>query len=160
MDQALNVMKEERNKTADVALTLDYMSYSTYMQGNIRHALNLTDQWLSLDPEHERAQNNKKYYPQMLDDEDTASKKGDDGDANPEGATKGSYTFRNKRQLDEYRSSDEFATYEALCRGEDTHVYKHAHLLTCQYKRHHPMFYISPLKEETHYLDPWIVTYP
>ena len=24
--------------------------------------------------------------------------------------------------LDDYRSSEEFAAYEALCRGEDTHV--------------------------------------
>ena len=26
--------------------------------------------------------------------------------------------------LDDYRSSEEFAAYEALCRGEDTHVSK------------------------------------
>ena len=30
--------------------------------------------------------------------------------------------FQNKRILDDYRASEEFATYEALCRGEDTHV--------------------------------------
>ena len=30
--------------------------------------------------------------------------------------------FQNKRMLDDYRSSEEFASYEALCRGEETHV--------------------------------------
>lgn len=28
----------------------------------------------------------------------------------------------NKRQLDQYRSSEEYMTYEALCRGENTKV--------------------------------------
>ena len=34
-----------------------------------------------------------------------------------------------------------------------------AHHLTCQYKRHHPMFYINPLREETMNFKPWIVVY-
>ena len=38
-------------------------------------------------------------------------------------------------------------------------VYKYQHKLTCQYRRHHPMFYISPLKEEEFYLKPRIVIY-
>ena len=38
-------------------------------------------------------------------------------------------------------------------------VYEHAHKLTCQYRRHHPMFYINPLREEVMYLDPRIVIY-
>lgn len=31
--------------------------------------------------------------------------------------------------------------------------------LTCQYRRHHPLFYIRPLKEEVVYLDPRVVIF-
>ena len=41
----------------------------------------------------------------------------------------------------------------------DRQVYEHAHKLTCQYRRHHPMFYINPLREEVMYLDPRIVVF-
>ena len=34
-----------------------------------------------------------------------------------------------------------------------------AHKLTCQYKRHHPLFYIDPLKEETMSFKPWLAVY-
>ena len=38
-------------------------------------------------------------------------------------------------------------------------MYKYEHKLTCRYVRHHPIFYISPLKEEVFYLKPRIVVY-
>lgn len=34
-----------------------------------------------------------------------------------------------------------------------------AHKLTCQYKRHHPIYFYGPLKEETMFHEPWIVQY-
>ncbi len=34
-----------------------------------------------------------------------------------------------------------------------------AHQLKCQYKRHHPLFYYGPLREETLFSNPWIVLY-
>lgn len=37
--------------------------------------------------------------------------------------------------------------------------HKDRHHLTCQYRRHHPMFYISPLKEEVMFLKPRIVVF-
>ena len=66
------------------------------------------------EPDHVRAQNNKRYYEQMLMEEAAERRKGDEGDAPPE--------FKNQRILDDYRASEEFMTYEALCRGEETHV--------------------------------------
>ena len=65
------------------------------------------------EPDHSRASSNKYFYEQIIDEEDKNSKKrGDDAPA----------PFKNKRQLDEYRTSDEFTNYEALCRGEDVKV--------------------------------------
>lgn len=65
------------------------------------------------EPDHVRAQNNKAYYEQLIKEEEENRRKGDEGPPPP---------VKNKRILDEYRQSEEFATYEALCRGEDTHV--------------------------------------
>lgn len=59
-------------------------------------------------PENTRAQNNKVYYEKVLHED--VQKRGDDGEV------------VNKRQLDSYRSSEEYMTYEALCRGEHTQV--------------------------------------
>ena len=53
----------------------------------------------------------------MIEEEEKNSKKrGDDGQV-PAGKD-----FVNKRQLDEYRTSEEYSNYEALCRGEQTVV--------------------------------------
>jgi len=65
-----------------------------------------------LEPYHVRAQNNKRYYQQLL----TENGVGDNA------ATQ--QITRNKPE-DDYRSSAEFKTYEKLCRGEKTHVTKH-----------------------------------
>lgn len=37
--------------------------------------------------------------------------------------------------------------------------YKDEKVLTCQYRRHHPLFYIRPLKEEVVYVRPRIAVY-
>lgn len=64
----------------------------------------------STDPDHTRARGNKDYYEKVLREEDENSKRGDDGEV------------VNKRQLDEYRSGEEYMKYEALCRGEHVQV--------------------------------------
>jgi len=154
MQQALSQWNEEHTKTIDKATLLDYLSFSASMQGNTRAALNYTIEWLTLEPGHQRALNNKKYYEQVLEEAEAERRKGDEGDLPVQ-----EEEFKNERILDDYRSSMEFATYEALCRNEITRHDPTAHLLTCQYKRHHPLYYIRPLKEETMYLKPWIVIY-
>lgn len=71
-------------------------------------------------PHHTRAQNNRKYYEKLLEEQRRKQhRRGEDGeeDVNTEAPNK--YT---ERPLDEYRKSDEFQTYESLCRGEDTQV--------------------------------------
>ncbi|KAI0236972.1 Prolyl 4-hydroxylase subunit alpha-1 [Lamellibrachia satsuma] len=169
MQHALDVERSQEQSSLDEALLLDYLAYSTYLQGNLKHALNLTNELLvlgsrsihgamlipSLHPIHMRAKNNKKYYEEMIVQEEKKkheSAGGDTGEVETD-------VIKNKRQLDDYRRSSDFSAYEALCRGEETHVYEHAHKLTCQYRRHHPMFYINPLREEVMYLDPRIVVF-
>jgi prolyl 4-hydroxylase len=153
MSHAWDTYEASANATkSQIASVIDYLAYAVYVQGNTEKALELTERWLELEPDHVRAQNNKQYYEQMLA-EQNQQRKGDEGtDAVP-------VTFKNERQLDEYRSSPEFQAYEALCRGEDVVPNPDAHKLTCQYKRHHPIFYLAPLREETMFLDPRIVVY-
>lgn len=63
-------------------------------------------------PEHTRAKNNKAYYEKLLLTDKYAEGREDLGET----------IVRNPRNVDEYRNSHEFTTYEALCRGEDTQV--------------------------------------
>jgi hypothetical protein len=72
--------------------------------------------WMVTEPDHVRAQNNRAYYQQLIRDEEEERRKGDDG------APPIDSSVKNRRILDDYRQSEEFATYEALCRGETTHV--------------------------------------
>ena len=70
------------------------------------------------EPDHVRAQNNKRYY------EEAIAKAAADKSAGPsnDDAADMRSGVKNERKLDEYRNSQEFRAYEALCRGEKTHV--------------------------------------
>ncbi|ELU04127.1 hypothetical protein CAPTEDRAFT_149240 [Capitella teleta] len=157
MQEALDQLAQEESKSVEEESVLDYLSYALYVQGNLRHARNITQRLLDLVPEHTRAQNNLNHYNQLIakeEQEEGVRKKGDDG------ALKDA--IMNDRFLneeDQYRASPEFQTYEALCRGEDVVPVKDPHKLTCQYRFWHPMFYINPLREETASLEPWIAVY-
>lgn len=156
MNEAMHKLEKEQNKTVSKAEVIDYLSFSAYKQGNVRHALTLTNELLSLVPNHSRALNNKEYFIKMLKEEDESKKKmGDDGSDLQE-----DQPIKNEQKIDEYRSSDEFIMYERLCRGENTHDYKHKHKLVCRYKtNNHPLLILSPAKEEEIYLDPYLVIY-
>lgn len=68
----------------------------------------------ALVPDHQRAKNNKYYFEKIIAEEQasTGQQRGDTGEA----------LLRNPRHIDEYRNSEEFYTYERLCRGEETQV--------------------------------------
>ena len=70
------------------------------------------------DPSHVRAANNKRYYMEIIEEEEKKKLESPDAGA----ADNEKDTVTNKRQLDDYRKSSDFSSYEALCRGEDTHV--------------------------------------
>jgi prolyl 4-hydroxylase len=146
MTESLNIIDREEKKTVNKAVLLDYLSYALYMQGNIFHALTLTNDWLKIEPDHVRALNNKRYYEQLVGEEQV--KKGITR------AEMAAIPVRNERPLDEWKRTQIFYDYEGLCRGEKTMDYKLKHRLTCHYARHHPTLYISPVRQEQVYLDP------
>jgi len=152
MDEARKRNEDNEDTGVPVTVLLDYLSFSLYQQGNIRYALNLTLQWLAIEPNHARALSNKQYYIQAITEEEKDNK-----NADPNLFSEENYIVR--RQLDDYRKSPEFATYEALCRGEDVVPNPRAKDLYCSYERPHPYYYIRPLKQELFYHDPMILVY-
>lgn len=158
MQASLEKEGEEKNKTIPRELVLDYLSYAALMQGNVERALVLTNELLALLPHHTRAQNNRKFYEKLLEEQRRKQyRRGEDGGEEDKTEEPNKYT---ERPLDEYRKSDEFQTYESLCRGEDTHDYKLKHKLKCRYvHKNNPRLLLKPAKEEEVYLNPWIVIY-
>ncbi|ESO05885.1 hypothetical protein HELRODRAFT_93833 [Helobdella robusta] len=139
MSEALRMSKDD--PSIDNSTLLDYLAYSYYMQGNTKKALNLTKEWLLIDPNHIRAQNNLRFYEQLiLEQESRARSRGEQQTHYDENS--------NPRPMDAYKLSSDFQNYEKLCRGEKTQALYNEHLLTCQYRRHHPFLYINPIKEE------------
>lgn len=59
MTEAMQRYHEEYNKTTTKPDILEYLAFSTYMEGNIRRALQMTNELLELQPNHERAIGNK-----------------------------------------------------------------------------------------------------
>ncbi|KAL8579446.1 hypothetical protein ACOMHN_026811 [Nucella lapillus] len=148
---ALDVDKETystaHNRTLDRTETLDYLSYAMAVQGHVQHALTLTNELLELNPNHQRANNNKRYFEDMLIQQGES----------PSGSAERPAV---QRKVDSYRQSSEFQTYEALCRGEVTKNIKDEHKLKCRYVHNNdPLLLIQPMKEEEMHLDPWIVLY-
>ncbi|XP_052687863.1 prolyl 4-hydroxylase subunit alpha-1-like isoform X1 [Crassostrea angulata] len=158
MEKAMNLVALEKNRTVQRMDILDYLAFSLYKQGNVERALVLTNELLALLPHHTRAQNNRKYYEKLLEEQRRKQyRRGEDGGEEDNTEEPNKYT---ERPLDEYRKSDEFQTYESLCRGEDTHDYKLKHKLKCRYvHNNNPRLLLKPAKEEEVYLNPWIVIY-
>lgn len=69
---------------------------------------------LLTDPNHERALKNKAYYEAAIADN------ADNGVVDP--IDNNPALFNNHQQLDGWRGSATFKTYESLCRGEDVVV--------------------------------------
>lgn len=133
---------------------LEYLAFSVFKQGNIRSALDLTNQLLELAPNHERATGNKAYYEKQLSaGNDDKMLRGDDG--SPE--------------LDQYPLDEagvakythhERENYEKLCRGEVKMDPKELAQLKCRYVTNKsPFLKIAPLKLEEAKLKPYIVIY-
>ncbi len=77
--EALRRAEEEEeeggDRTVERADVLEYMAFSAYIQGNMRRALRLTEDLLSLEPDHPRAAGNKVYYESSLKEEGGRVKK-------------------------------------------------------------------------------------
>ncbi|KAI1292184.1 Prolyl 4-hydroxylase subunit alpha-2 [Halotydeus destructor] len=154
MQEALDRVFAEDAKTADVSDILEYLAFSTYSEGNIRHALKLTNDLLELLPNHERALGNKVYYDDMIKKQTESKLRGDEG---------------NKVPIDETvieklktspREETERETYEALCRGEKRISARTESTLFCFYHEvKSPFMKLMRIKVEEAFKKPHILVF-
>ncbi|XP_063613965.1 prolyl 4-hydroxylase subunit alpha-1-like [Penaeus indicus] len=157
MNEALDRQEVEGNKTVERADILEYLAFSTYMQGNIRQALKLTDELLEERPNHQRAQGNKVYYEEALQQQKT-QKRGELGDFMEEDATAVEKEYTISESMGEVEKWQiERQAYERLCRGEGKLSPEMLLQLHCFYKSG-PSAYLrlAPVKTEIAHIHPTI----
>ncbi|KAK2582088.1 hypothetical protein KPH14_002791 [Odynerus spinipes] len=160
MQEAMDRLQEEQNATTSKPDILEYLAFSTYMQGNVARALSMTNELLELVPTHERALGNRAYYQKEIQSKASSTKKkrgedGEDDTAIPEQ----NFTVAEER-VKTWEEMTERERYEMLCRGEVSTTPAIQKNLKCRYvDRGIPFLKIAPLKEEEVYLDPRIIIY-
>uniref|UniRef100_A0A8C7J6J9 Prolyl 4-hydroxylase subunit alpha-1 n=1 Tax=Oncorhynchus kisutch TaxID=8019 RepID=A0A8C7J6J9_ONCKI len=142
MEQALKQLDEGEESTMDKDTVLDYLSYAIYQQGELGRALELTKRLLILDPEHQRANCNLKYF---------------------EFQSRGRQTRdASKERMRFLEPVPEREIYEMLCRGEGIKLTprRQSQLFCRYYDNHsHPKYLLSPVKQEDEWDRPYIVHY-
>lgn len=124
MKEALKRLDDEDIKSIDRADILEYIGFAHYTLGNLKKALQYTNELLAVQPNHPRAKGNKIYYEDTLKNEgvllkDSKIKKGDDG---YEDEPESEFTINEKKLID--NAEGEYATYKKLCRGEQVTQYE------------------------------------
>lgn len=148
MREADSRLSRDPNATIDRSDILEYLAFSTYKQGNIPLALDLTNKLLEILPQHPRALGNKVYYEDELQRSIGPKRKGDDGNETEEDEEKEEQPSLNP-SVDLY--GREF--YEKLCRGEVELSSEKVSKLKCYYfHTNHHFLKIAPFKvEEAHH---------
>ncbi|XP_075894350.1 prolyl 4-hydroxylase subunit alpha-1b isoform X1 [Nelusetta ayraudi] len=164
MEQALKQLDGGEESTLDRVTVLDYLSYAIYQQGELKRALEYTKKLLELDPEHQRAKGNLKYFEFQLEkqkkaeqDEPPKETKQEEEDAAKEAKKKKPRKERETIQLIPERKK-----YEMLCRGEGIKMTpRRASRLFCRYydNNHNPKYVLSPIKQQDEWDRPYIVRY-
>ncbi|XP_073345446.1 prolyl 4-hydroxylase subunit alpha-1-like isoform X1 [Pagrus major] len=151
MVQALKQLDEgEMSSTVDAVTILDYLSYSVYQQGDLERSLDFTKRLLELDPTHQRANGNLKYFEYQLAKQEKMG-------ASEEAQTE---ETQRKGRPDDYLP--ERKKYERLCRGEGLRMTpRRQSRLFCRYfdNNRHPKYVIGPVKQEDEWDRPRIVRY-
>uniref|UniRef100_A0A3B5AQM9 Prolyl 4-hydroxylase subunit alpha-1 n=1 Tax=Stegastes partitus TaxID=144197 RepID=A0A3B5AQM9_9TELE len=163
MAQALKQLDEGEESTLDKATVLDYLSYAIYQQGEIERALEYTKRLLELDPEHQRAKGNLKYFEFQLEKQKKAA------DATTEKEKEQGKTETTEKKKRQKRSSPktfslipERKKYEMLCRGEGIRMTpRRQSRLFCRYydNNHNPQYVLRPVKQQDEWDRPYIVRY-
>ncbi|KAF5304255.1 hypothetical protein FQA39_LY09782 [Lamprigera yunnana] len=144
-------LTSEANKTIDKSDILEYLAFSTYKQGNLPLALDLTNKLLDIFPTHTRALGNKGYYEDELKKLNSLKIKGDDGSSD---------IHVNDEPLPPKPDIPERQLYEELCRGEVETDIKILSKLKCYYVNNNiPFLLIAPFKLEEAYPEPRIVIF-
>ncbi|CAI4231259.1 unnamed protein product [Auanema sp. JU1783] len=127
---------------------LEYLAYSLYKQGNLKHALKYTDELYAMNPEHPRAKGNVKWYEDLLQEEGVKKKD----------MRRSIGNVRNSRPAS-VLGNKERTMYEALCRGEIPVSDKDVSKLYCYYKRDRPFLVYAPIKIEIMRFNPLAVLF-
>ncbi|XP_040419482.1 prolyl 4-hydroxylase subunit alpha-1 isoform X7 [Cygnus olor] len=152
MEQALKQLDEGEVSSADKVYILDYLSYAVYQQGDLGKAMMLTKRLLELDPEHQRANGNMKYFEYIMAKEKEANKSSTDAEDQTEKETE----VKKKDYLPERRK------YEMLCRGEGLKMTpRRQKRLFCRYYdgNRNPRYILGPVKQEDEWDKPRIVRF-
>lgn len=157
MNEALALLNNDsRIPRSDM---LEYLAFSTFKQGDVERALEMTYELLELAPNHSRARGNVAYYQRELARKNQKSLlRGDDG----------SEDVPRDNSLDFYEIGygpydydvPERKMYELACRGELKPDESLIATLFCHYVDNGvPFLKIAPLKLEQVSHDPYIVIY-
>ncbi|PIO76455.1 tetratricopeptide repeat protein [Teladorsagia circumcincta] len=148
MEEARRRLQQEDVPTANLGQILEYLAYSLFKQGNPKHALQLSEELVALEPNHPRASGNVKFY------EDYLAK---------EGVKKIDMRRSLGRVLNERPQSvlgnKERTIYEALCRNEVPVSEKDISKLYCYLKRDRPYLVYAPIKVEIKRFNPLAVLF-
>uniref|UniRef100_A0A3B4G890 Prolyl 4-hydroxylase subunit alpha-2-like n=1 Tax=Pundamilia nyererei TaxID=303518 RepID=A0A3B4G890_9CICH len=117
LQQALKQLDDGEEAVVSKADILDYLSYSVYQMGDLPRAIELTRRLVAIDPSHQRAGGNLRYFEQLLMKQ-LREMNQDYQPPSEEPIQLGTYS-RPKDHLPERES------YEALCRGEGIQMVSH-----------------------------------
>ncbi|XP_061491297.1 prolyl 4-hydroxylase subunit alpha-1 isoform X2 [Rhineura floridana] len=159
MEQALKQLDDgEVSSSIDKVSVLDYLSYAVYQQGDLDEAVMLTKRLLELDPEHQRANGNMKYFEYIM-----AKEK--EKEANKSIAQTDEQTGKEIKTQKKGSSKDnlpERQKYEMLCRGEGLKMTpRRQKKLFCRYYdgNGNPRYILGPVKQEDEWDRPRIVRF-
>uniref|UniRef100_A0A3P9I4Q6 Prolyl 4-hydroxylase subunit alpha-1 n=1 Tax=Oryzias latipes TaxID=8090 RepID=A0A3P9I4Q6_ORYLA len=145
MAQALRQLEEGEESPLDKVTVLDYLSYAIYQQGDLKRALEYTKKLLQLDPDHQRANGNQKYFEFQLEKQEKQDE-----------------TKKKKQSQKSFSLIPERKKYEMLCRGEGVRMTsRRQSRLFCRYydNKHNPRFVLAPVKQQDEWDRPYIVRY-
>ncbi|XP_059046367.1 prolyl 4-hydroxylase subunit alpha-2-like isoform X2 [Achroia grisella] len=156
MMETLRKYKEENEPYLfDEVDILEYISFSHYMIGDVKTALDWTKKLLKLDPNHTRASGNIPHYMKDIEEEDVKQKRRRRGDIGEDTKEKNSEYMA---ELTEYQKDR--MNYESLCRGDmylPSYFTKDLH---CRYlTENHPFLKLARVKMEIIYLNPDVVVF-
>lgn len=157
MTEAINRLNNDsRLPRSDL---LEYLAFSTFKEGNVESALEMTNELLELVPDHQRAMGNKFYYEKELTKINEKSVlRGDDGSSDV--PIDKSLEFQHNRLGPYTYDLPERKLYELACRGELNPSDEFISKLSCSYVDNNvPFLKIAPLKIEQVSHDPYIVVY-
>ncbi|VDK20745.1 unnamed protein product [Anisakis simplex] len=148
MEEAKKRLPKESDSQPLLEEILEYLAFALYKQGNLKRALQTTEELTKLNPQHARARNNVKWYQDLL----------------VKDGVKPSDHRRNIPPLDNQRPDDgmkdsERTIYEALCRNEVPVSVKATSKLYCYYKMDRPFLRLAPFKVEIVRFNPLAVLF-